>query len=283
MRQKNKDGFTLIELLVVIGVIAILMAILVPALHKAREQAKQVVCMTNLKQWATLFRYYTDDNQGYYMPGIRGVGGRFSDDECWVHLLKPYYSDIQNPTQRNAPKLRICPTAKIPQTEGGTPPDTAWAIRERQYPPPLGRGESEGSWPHIWNDVGSYGINWWLGSYKGADGNYPSQYKWGKADQEWADNIPVLSDAGFMLARPHHTSIPGPKDGMFEWDPDNGMRRVCHNRHYGGVNMCMMDGSVRNIRPLKDLWELKWHREFDTSWGNANIDWSQYDWLTRAE
>ncbi len=48
--MKRTKGFTLIELLVVIAIIAILMAILMPALHRAREQGKRAVCLGNLKQ-----------------------------------------------------------------------------------------------------------------------------------------------------------------------------------------------------------------------------------------
>ncbi|MBN2376269.1 MAG: prepilin-type N-terminal cleavage/methylation domain-containing protein [Sedimentisphaerales bacterium] len=62
MRQKS--GFTLIELLVVIAVISVLMAILVPALQTAREQARGVVCSTNLRSIGVSLRYYLDDNNG---------------------------------------------------------------------------------------------------------------------------------------------------------------------------------------------------------------------------
>jgi prepilin-type N-terminal cleavage/methylation domain-containing protein len=55
-------GFTLIELLVVIGVIAVLMAILLPALQRAKEQAKKVICSNNLKQIATSLHMYGNDN-----------------------------------------------------------------------------------------------------------------------------------------------------------------------------------------------------------------------------
>ncbi len=62
--MRRRQAFTLIELLVVIAVIALLMAILIPALNQAREQAKAVICQSNLHQWGDIFLMYTDDNDG---------------------------------------------------------------------------------------------------------------------------------------------------------------------------------------------------------------------------
>ncbi|MCD6174587.1 MAG: type II secretion system protein [Planctomycetes bacterium] len=63
---KQKKGFTLIELLVVISIIALLLAILMPALGKAKGIAKRVVCQSNLKQQATAFNFYRNDNDDYF-------------------------------------------------------------------------------------------------------------------------------------------------------------------------------------------------------------------------
>jgi prepilin-type N-terminal cleavage/methylation domain-containing protein len=70
--NRRRSGFTLIELLVVIAVIAVLLAILLPALRKARVLTKRMACQSNLKQIAVAWNMYLDDNEGRFYQARNG-------------------------------------------------------------------------------------------------------------------------------------------------------------------------------------------------------------------
>jgi prepilin-type N-terminal cleavage/methylation domain-containing protein len=74
LKRQPLHGFTLVELLVVISIIALLVSILMPALGRAREQAKRVVCISHSRQWAIALGMYSSDNEGNY-PTRRSPSG----------------------------------------------------------------------------------------------------------------------------------------------------------------------------------------------------------------
>jgi prepilin-type N-terminal cleavage/methylation domain-containing protein len=71
-RLRNWGAFTLVELLVVIGIIAVLIAIILPALNRAQQQSKTVQCMSNMRQVGLALLMYADQNDGYLFPSNMG-------------------------------------------------------------------------------------------------------------------------------------------------------------------------------------------------------------------
>jgi prepilin-type N-terminal cleavage/methylation domain-containing protein len=276
--MSKRRGFTLIELLVVIAIIALLLAILMPALHRVKGQAKAIACQARLREWGLIYKLYTDDYGGYFPEGWGA-----NEQTLWPNALRDYYKDNWD--------MLLCPTATKEMENSADWGTFKAAFRVLATT----RG---GSYRYVF----SYGNNSWTDYMHGDRGDRLQEWFWKSVNNNTTvapgsrtvlgrpvstNTIPVFGDSTWHDAWPRDTDTPSATMDAFgigDRGTSGEMNHFAINRHDGAVGILLMDWSARRVG-IKELWTLKWHRAFNVTgpWTQAGgarpDDWPV--WLRR--
>jgi prepilin-type processing-associated H-X9-DG protein/prepilin-type N-terminal cleavage/methylation domain-containing protein len=219
--DQTHKAFTLAEVLVVTAIIAILIALIMPAMLSLKEKGYAVRCTANLKNLAQGINTYAGENNGRY-PRLGQVAGPNNP---------PYWGEMIDPFVGRHSKAYLCPAQ-----------DGKWAVPDEDEKQPASLGFT---YSGAWYAGITYGINLAVGAMVVGGGNYP-QVTVGKIARptktvlltdSWNDRGNVETGVCFVTGHPGTASYLNP----------GGWPSFVSYRHGGKANVCFVDGHVESL------------------------------------
>lgn len=263
--SRSVRGFTLVELLVVIGIIALLVGILLPALNKARAAANKTACLANLRSMNQALAIYFSQNKGHMLYYNWHPGNA---DQAWHGYWIGVLGDL-----RCMPDKVICPDAKepMPFQNGSGFGSVRYAWAGNYQTTATGVKYDTQDFLNLTMNPGGYRV----GSYGFNRNMTIDSNKFGTSitkvrnsvdvpvfyDSVWVDNISMENPTTPQSISGRPTDLTG--SGAAGAPSGQDQRRIWIARHGRGINMAFADGSARWIG-LEDtynlIWKPDWHR-----------------------
>jgi len=246
------------DALITIGCLVFVLLNLAAIGNTGRNKAKEIICLSNMKQWHQIFTAYANDNSGFFPPDY--YYGNFS--RCnWWQVLEPYYKDRNMLLCPSAIKVRNVNPSGVPYSndEGGVQPYCSSLSVDYKI---------------------SYCFNGWMSS---ESENLAPLYgrRWTNINTLLQPHtIPLIGDSTeypkkFPLA---YTLPPAYRNQLATSTMDR-LIEFCIDRHGPAkdpyINSAFADGSARNVG-LKELWVLNWHRNWQQEHQENPVTWPQW-------